>query len=148
MIIILTMLLLFSCSGKLKTIGKTINSPAQFCSKQQLREDFEQLINIIYTNHPRPFAYVSRKDFDDLVKQQSRLIKNEMNEEEFLRVLYPVIAKIKCGHSSIQPSYEYQWYQYKYSRLLPLDIKIIDNKAYVIKNFSSNDNLLPGFENS
>jgi C-terminal processing protease CtpA/Prc len=100
----------------------------------KLREDFEELQNIIDTLSPKLFT--NKKELSALYKSQYKLIKNNMSELEFFRVISPIVAKLNCGHTSISFSEEYSKSLNKNGRYLPLNIKIINNKAYVYQNLS------------
>jgi hypothetical protein len=55
---------------------------------------------------------------------------------EFYRVLTPIIGKLGCGHTWIAFSKEDEKIYFKENaNHLPLDVKIVDDRLYVIKSF-------------
>jgi hypothetical protein len=62
-----------------------------------------------------------------------------MTQLELMRVIAPVIAAYKCGHSHIFPGSELYQYLDDYASLVPLLVKIISGKLYVVNNLENEE---------
>ena len=96
--------------------------------------------------HPQLYLYTSKEEFDIMFDEAASSITSEMTEDGFFRMIAPIIAKINCSHTGIRFSdnFNYALNQQKY--LIPLYVKFIDDKAYVINNFSANPDVKKGMQ--
>lgn len=61
-----------------------------------------------------------------------------MSNYDFLQYISPIIAALNCGHTYLDYS-EIDKNEYLSSKnFLPLDIKIINNNFYILKDLSNN----------
>lgn len=110
-------------------------SPQRVYSADELKADFEQFRQEILNKNPLRFA--NRQELIHTFETQSHQIRNGMFEWEFYRVLTPIIAKVNCSHTYLQPSRDYENYLVNEGKFLPLEIKVIRGRAYIYQNFSS-----------
>src|SRR5262249_658651 len=80
--------------------------------------------------------------FDEAAKTLDR----PMDAFEFYRVLAPAMAAIKCGHTSASFSGDRQRDINIAAALLPLQVRVIDKKPFIFRDFSSKDHALAGME--
>lgn len=100
----------------------------------QLQEDFRQFRKIIEKRHPK--LYLDPQDLSILFTTQYNLLRDQMTEIEFYRVLSPLVGSLGCGHTNLTVSKAYEDYLQKNGRYLPVLIKIINDHAYIIQDLS------------
>ena len=69
-----------------------------------------------------------------------------MNAVEFYRILAPVVAAIKCGHTGVGLPEEMQKAYSTKALLLPLQIRVLAGKVYILRDFSDGATTLAGRE--
>jgi hypothetical protein len=69
-----------------------------------------------------------------------------MSRLEFYRVLAPVVAAIKCGHTSVSLPREYLNSSSAEHKLLPLAVRVLASKVYIWRDLSGNPAPLAGKE--
>lgn len=110
------------------------STPQRIYTAEELKADFEQLRQEILNNNPLRFA--DRQELTRAFESQIHQINNGMYEWEFYRILSPVVAKVNCSHTYIQPSREYENYLLNEGKFLPFDIKVIRGRAYICGKFT------------
>src|SRR5262249_7941714 len=78
------------------------------------------------------------KRFDEAAKALDR----PMTVYEFYRIVAPVVAAIKCGHTGVRVNPDLA----KGNVMLPLVVRVLDGKVYVLKDLSGGKNSLAGQE--
>lgn len=101
-------------------------------SKAALQEDFNKLLDIIQTDHPK--LYTDHAHLSELMISQNALIEDGMTELEFLRILAPIISALNCGHTSISLSEDYEKQLATEGKYFPLPLRFIQNHAYIVQN--------------
>ncbi len=99
---------------------------------EELQADYDQLIELLDLHNPN--AFTVQAEYDQAVLSQRALLQEGMSEIEFLRILAPVVAAIRCGHTSVYVSSNSASILWSDAMLLPLDLRIIDNRLYVVGN--------------
>ncbi len=69
-----------------------------------------------------------------------------MNAIEFYRILAPVVAAIKCGHTGVGLPEEMQNAYSTKALLLPLQIRVLAGKVYILRDLSDGTTTLAGRE--
>jgi len=110
-------------------------SPNQKYTVAQLQSDFDFLRKQLEQTHPQLYLYTSKEEFDRLFAQTYANIRSEMTEDEFFRLIAPVVEKVHCVHAGIRPSEAYERMMADSSGFLPLDIRFVGGNAYVIKSY-------------
>ena len=110
---------------------------------KQLQQDFKQFQNTIEKKHPK--LYTNHEELSKLYDEQYVLLTENMSELEFYRILSPIMAELNCGHSNITLSKEYETHIRQSGKVIPLEIKVVDEKLYIIKDMSGMG-ILPGSE--
>jgi hypothetical protein len=80
--------------------------------------------------------------FDAAAKQ----IGGPMSALDFYRLLAPVVAKIKCGHTAAQPPRDVQEAIAKTIPLFPFDVEVLDGKVYTLREYMPDEQHLTGLE--
>ncbi len=100
----------------------------------QLQDDFRQFRKIIEKRHPK--LYVDPQELSDLFTAQYQLLRDQMTELEFYRVLSPLVASLRCGHTNLTVSKAYEDYLRKNGKFFPALVRIINNRAYILQDLS------------
>jgi hypothetical protein len=103
---------------------------------EQLHEDFRVFRSALEEGHSGIYRYTSKAEMDRHFDQAEQSLKVKMDVLEFYRILAPVAARIKCGHTGVGlPSSIGQEFNTT-TPLLPLYVKVIDKKPYVLRDFT------------
>lgn len=115
-------------------------SPFQQFDAAQLREDFRIARQSLEEGHSGLYRYTNKSELDRLFDKTERSLDHPMNLDEFYRVMATTIAAIKCGHTDVtmpgdvEPELEdLAW--------LPFDVKVLDSKAYIFRDFAKGGTL-------
>ncbi len=117
--------------------GTATYPPTETYSLEEVQQDFQQFQKIINEKHPMTFT--DETALTALFATQYRFLREGMTELDFYRVLAPIMAEVKCGHSNIVISKGYEAYLGNQATLLPFRVKVIDDKIYVTENLSHTD---------
>lgn len=98
----------------------------------QLQSDFKMLRFILEKAHPSLYWYHIKEKLQRKIDSTFFLLNKNMTEREFYQVVSPMLAQIHCGHTTIEPSENYQ----NQGKRLPLDFIFSDEKAYILYNYS------------
>jgi C-terminal processing protease CtpA/Prc len=96
--------------------------------------------------HSGIYRYTAKEKLDRLFDQAQKSLTKPQTALEFYRTLCPVVAAIKCGHTRVLlPSEITQTITTK-SLLLPLVVRVLDGKPYVLRDLSGTPATLAGKE--
>lgn len=113
-------------------------------TKRQLEEDLMYAKERLEQYHPSLYKYQTKQQWDHSFQDAAASIQSKMTEDTFFRQLAPLVAGVRCSHTAIRPSESfYEALNEEYS-LIPLDIFILGNKAWVIHNFVGQSQIEPG----
>jgi C-terminal processing protease CtpA/Prc len=102
---------------------------------EALQEDFDLLVSSLKEAHTGLNWYSTYREFDDFCANQRKLLHDKMDVLDFYRVVAPIIAFTKEGHTAIRLSAENTAYFQAFGRYFPLQIKLLNKHAYVINDF-------------
>jgi len=115
-------------------------------SASDLKEDFNFWRKRIEKKHPLLNLYTSKNKIDNCFDSLYQQINGPMTEIDFMKLLTPVIALIQDGHNNITPSETALAKIRNYKYLLPLELKFINERLFVIQDLSSSGISLTGLE--
>jgi hypothetical protein len=115
-------------------------------SSAEAAEDLAFLKESLYTRHPRPFQFTSKQAFDALFDHTLTSFEGSISRRELVQKLAPLIAAIKCGHSSIMHSRSFRPALIKGGELMPLMIVNLDGRLFVYQVYTSREAPPPGCE--
>jgi len=113
---------------------------------EQLREDFQIARRALEEGHSGIYRYTPKPQLDHTFDAAVSALDHPMDIYEFVRVLAPAIAAIKCGHTGLSLPEALRKEINTQARLLPLNVKVINKRAYVFRDLSSADHRLAGLE--
>jgi len=70
---------------------------------QLLQEDFQIARRALEEGHSGIYRYTPKAELDSAFDDAAKRLDRPMTPLEFYRVLAPVVARIKCGHTSVNP---------------------------------------------
>jgi len=120
-----------------------IKFPINFTQKK-LQEDFLQMRKVVEENHPALYDYTAKETLDSLFEHQYKLIDNDLDFNEFYRILSTVLERIGCGHTKLWIPSDY--WNIVPKRLFPLKIHFIQDKVFVSGYYSPSSQISLGSE--
>jgi C-terminal processing protease CtpA/Prc len=103
---------------------------------EQLKIDFNLARQALQEAHPGLYRYNSKTSMDSLFKATELLIDHNMSQQEFYRLLVPVIGRIGCGHTKLHPDSNWENnYFYGRDHLFPLRLHISGSRAFVLGSY-------------
>src|SRR5271166_4838259 len=89
----------------------------------KLVEDFRLVRKALEEMHSGIYRYTSKADMDRAFDDAEKSLGQPMDVYGFYRVVAPVVATVKCGHTGIQLPRSLA-----HGPLLPLSVRLIDRK--------------------
>lgn len=125
----------YSCS-----VSKNYN-PNKKYSKEELRQDYTLLRNVLEKKHPSLYWYTSKDSMDYFFNEGYKAINDSMTELQFgWKILAPLTAAIHCGHTSFSMSKSWnKFIKNKHIPSFPLFLKIWNDTMVVTHNLNKND---------
>ena len=120
-------------------IGETIEP-------DKLVIDFRLARQALQEGHSGIYRYTAKEKLDGLFDRAEKSLKRPMNAVDFYRILAPVVAAIKCGHTGVGLPEEMQKAYSTKALLLPLQIRVLAGKVYILRDFSDGATTLAGRE--
>lgn len=111
-----------------------------------VRNAIDEMAKELSIKHPGFYRYNTKEDFKRYIDSIKTTIEDSLTELESFLKLKPIITKIHCLHSGISLPKEYKDYLNQQPNLFPFQVYFDNNKAYIIKNYSSVTSMLPGDE--
>lgn len=121
-------------------------------SVSDLKKDVDFTYTLLKDGHPGLYWYISKQKLDYKFDSLKKSIVEPLTSVEFYKKLTPVVAAIKCGHTSVKfPSIEYKADELKDLKKKTFPIHqftytISDDKLFVLESKSENKLVKPGTE--
>lgn len=125
-------LMLLSCN----TAVKEDYNASTLYHKAELMEDLAYLKEMLIKGHPGLFWYSSENHFMHALEQIENALHPHMTELEFLNQVAKLNQVIKCVHTGIRPSAEFDRFWYDSVYLIPINIMHIDSGFIINQNLS------------
>lgn len=120
--------------------------PEKKIPERYLREDLLLMHSALREAHGAIDRYTPLPEWERQFAATLERIDRPMDEREFYLLLAPLVAAIRCGHTTIHPSYAWQEHMRKNMPLFPFKLNFIDGVAYARRNYSQVENLGMGLE--
>jgi len=134
---------LFDSTYVPKQVGAGTYDSTKTYATAELREDFKLLRSALEEGHPGLYTYTPKPEFDALFDRALQSLDRPMTEAEFVRVLLPLIAKIKCGHTDLIRSRAAEDAE---RNLIPMEVAMLQGRMYVAKDWRAVTPLPQGTE--
>ncbi len=109
----------------------------------QLRADYDLFQNIIEESHPGLYWYTPKDSMDHYFETGRTMLQDSMTELQFRTTLSYVIAKLRCGHTSVRSSKSFARSRDSLrNRQFPLGFKIWKDTAFVTQNLNRKDSFI------
>lgn len=113
----------------------------------QLKADFSLFEQALQEAHPGLYRYNSKAHIDSLFAKTNGLIDREMSQQEFYKLLLPLVVQIKCGHTKFHPDSNWATnFYYNTEKVFPLRLFFQGKKAYAIGNYEDASPIPAGSE--
>ena len=119
-------------------------NPNKKYQPEVLRSDLHTLQGVLEKHHPGLFWYQSQSDWNARVAYADSSLNQAMTEPEFRKILRPLVASVRCGHTSIRASKRWTQYQdtARLNGLFPLSLKCWSDTLLVLGNLDATDSIL------
>lgn len=111
---------------------------------EELQEDLTFLNNYLKKGHPGLYWYSTEAEFTEALDKIEQALKPQMTELDFLREVAKLNRLIKCAHSDIRPSVDYDKFWRDSISLIPFNIQKVVNGYIVCQNLSDRKELNQG----
>jgi hypothetical protein len=100
----------------------------------QLQSDFQLARLALEEAHGGIYRYTSKAELDRVFDDAARKLDRPMEAMDFLRILAPAVAALRCGHTGVRmsPALKAGMEQ---ALLLPLDVKLVRGRLYILRDF-------------
>ena len=103
---------------------------------QQLQADLQLARRALEETHGGIYRYSARAVLDRAFDAAAAQLNRPMEAAQFHRILAPAVAAVRCGHTAaIIPAALKA--ELERALLLPLDVKLIDGRIYILRDFDS-----------
>lgn len=135
--LILTILLTLLLSTACTNVGNRTETAYHEALKTEyssgkLKEDFSRFRKIL--EEKTAGLYTDRDRLTAILDDAEAAIDKPMTELEFYRLLLPMVAELRCGHSFLSVSEGMERYMKEEARFFPLDVRILENRLFVIND--------------
>lgn len=115
-------------------------------SAETVKNTIDDLQHELSAKHPGFYRYTQKADFNLYIDSVKNTIKDSLTLFESFRKLKPIVAKINCLHTGISLPKTYLDELNRQPNLFPFQLFFSENKAFVVKNFSNNSDIVQGDE--
>jgi hypothetical protein len=139
-------ILLFSISAKVLESQYEAFDPEKKFTPEQLKSDFELLRDALEEGHGGLYHYTPKEELNQQFDRILKRLDQSLTEVDFFRLLAPLIANINDGHTGILLSPSYRTYLENEPVLIPFNLRFIDQKTYIFRNYSQDEDFIVGGE--
>ncbi len=112
----------------------------QIISLAEAKKDFSVFKTALVEAHPGINRFESAKTIDSLFQKAEQALIDSISQADFYRLLSPVVAAVRCGHTKFFPDGLYDenhLYHYFYGtdRLFPLKLLFSGKKGYFLDSY-------------
>ena len=127
--------------------GQGPDKKAVLIEPAKLVEDFRILRGALEQGHSGIYRYTSKADLTPLFDKTEKMLRSPMTPVDFYRLVAPVVAAIKCGHTDVaMPFDDIRGGPKSDKPLLPLQVRVLGGKIYMFRDLSSDKGTLAGQE--
>jgi hypothetical protein len=108
----------------------------------EMREDVAVLRKSLEKYHPGLYWYTSKAQFQRSWDSLKNCLHSAMSDRQFLKLLLPVIAQVKCAHTLFYPSENIL----ATGKRFPFDLKFINGRGFIMTDSVNQFNIPKGSE--
>lgn len=128
-------------------LGVFVVSAQNTLNPSELKKDFQLFRTALEEAHPGIYRYAAKSSMDGSFESVVKKLDQPITQQEFYKILNPVLTKIGCGHTKLMPSEDKGFmYYYNWETLFPLKLFLDKNRAYVRYSYDTRVKLEPGTE--
>lgn len=118
--------------------------PDKKYESRELKEDLLILKGVLEKHHPGLYWYQSASEWNAQWEAANASLDKPLTEPEFRKTLRPLVSSIRCGHTSIRASKQWQKYSdtVLVNKLFPLSLKCWADTMIVLGNLDRKDSQL------
>lgn len=117
---------------------------------EQMREDVAVLRGVFEESHVGLYWFVTEPDLDRRFEAVSAALDRPMTARAFHRLLLPVVAAVRHGHTTLTLPTESVGHRWRLldrgRRYLPLGVRVLDGRLYVAVDLTEEGTVEPGTE--
>jgi hypothetical protein len=121
-------------------------TPPRPATPAELREDFEIARHALEEGHPGLYRFTPRAELDRVFDDAERRLDRPMDAWQFYRVLAPVIASIRCGHTRVELPDSLNRELNTTRALLPMQVRALGGRLWIYRDLATDDGRLEGDE--
>ena len=138
-LLIICSLMLSGCSDKDSEKQSAPKNDQTTINVDKLKEDIDFLFTTIRDVHPNMYAFTNEEDFATSRKELSTQINRPMTKLQFYKLVAPVVASLKSGHTFVFPPFEeFNEYTKGGGKVFPLSLSWDGQKPILTKNLTQN----------
>lgn len=122
--------------GNHKEISTVITSQKIYPA-EILRKDLEEIKNILITNHPAPYRFTDKAEFEKFYNEQLQKINRPMSLGEYFLIAAPLVESLHCGHTWI--SLPDEFWDNEEALFFPMGLIFSGDKAYAATTGNINE---------
>jgi len=103
----------------------------QAFTPKQLQEDFQRMREQLEQNQPGLYEYTPKPEMDRYLDSLYATLNKPMTSLEFLRLIRPILMKIRNGHNDIYASKALAAYTRNTGKFLPLEVAWLKDGLYL-----------------
>jgi len=109
----------------------TTYRPERLNQPQQLHADLAFLKSVLEEAHPSLYRYTSKDSIDARFAAADSQLNQPLTDMQFWKIVQPVVATIRSGHTTVYPSNNYVEWGYKFGlRRMPLSVYVLNGHLY------------------
>jgi hypothetical protein len=120
--------------------------PERVLEPDELLADFRIARLALEEGHSGIYRHTPKDNLDGLFLEAEKSLRKPMSVVEFHRVLRPVVAAIRCGHTDLALPPGYLESLTARTGVLPLQVRVLGNTPYVLRGLFGGSTSLAGKE--
>ena len=133
------------CNALVKAQSDTTYKPERLYQPQQLHADLAFLKSVLEEAHPSLYRYTSKDSLNASFAAADSQLNQPLTDIDFWKIVAPVVATIRSGHTVVYPSANYTEWGYKYGlRKMPLSVYAFNGHLYAARFPEKSDKLYRG----
>jgi hypothetical protein len=106
----------------------------------ELQKDFYYIRTILERTHPSLYRYTPKDSISYYFAQTAARLNHPMTQPEFWQLLQTMVARIRSGHTEVQPDTAYTAWLYTQNKpYLPFSVIIKADRLFVLGVYNKND---------